>query len=57
MTDGKTRETNAMPPGPYAELEKIEAPFVAVQNLGNFNLHQFRTICSRTSGHRPAASG
>jgi len=41
MIDGKTRETNAMPPGPYAELEKIEVPFVVVQNLGNFNLHQF----------------
>lgn len=41
MIDGKTRETTTMPPGPYAELEKIEVPFVVVQNLGNFNLHQF----------------
>ena len=41
MIDGKTRERNCMPSGPYAELGKIEVPFVAVQNLGYFNLHQF----------------
>ena len=41
MIDGKTRATTAMPPGPYAELGKIEVPFVVVQNLGNFNLHQY----------------
>ena len=41
MIDGKTRATTAMPPGPYAELGKIEVPFVVVQNLGNFSLHQF----------------
>lgn len=41
MFDGKTRETNWMPEGPYAELDKIEIPFVVVQNLGYFNLHQF----------------
>ena len=41
MIDGNTRATTSMPPGPYAELGKIEIPFVVVQNLGNFNLHQF----------------
>lgn len=41
MLDGKTRETNAMPEGPYAELDKIEIPFVVAQNLGYLNLHQF----------------
>jgi hypothetical protein len=41
MIDGKTRERNSMPKGPYAELKRIEVPFVVVQNLGYFNLHQF----------------
>jgi uncharacterized protein len=41
MIDGKTREQNCFPPGPYAELGNIEVPFVTVQNLGFFNLHQF----------------
>lgn len=41
LIDGKTRETSSIPPGPYAELDKIEVPFVVVQNLGYFNLHQF----------------
>jgi uncharacterized protein len=41
MFDGKTRETSSMPEGPYAELDKIEIPFVVVQNLGYLNLHQF----------------
>jgi predicted acyl esterase len=41
MIDGKTRATNMIPPGPHRELGNIEIPFVVVQNLGNFNLHQF----------------
>ena len=41
MLDGKTRETTSMPEGPYAELDKIEIPFVVAQNLGYLNLHQF----------------
>jgi uncharacterized protein len=41
MIDGKTRETSAMPAGPYESLGEIEVPFVVVQNLGYFNLHQF----------------
>src|SRR5260370_20745001 len=41
MIDGKTRETSTVPSGPYAELDKIKVPFVVVQNLGYFNLHQF----------------
>lgn len=41
MIDGKTREQNIVPSGPYAELGKIEIPFVTVQNLGYLNLHQF----------------
>jgi hypothetical protein len=32
VIDGKTRETNDMPPGPYQEMDKIQAPFVVVQN-------------------------
>jgi putative CocE/NonD family hydrolase len=39
--DGKTRETNWMPAGPYAEMGRITAPFVVVQNPGHLNLHQF----------------
>ena len=41
MLDGKTRETCTMPLGPYADLERIAVPFVTVQNLGMFNLHQY----------------
>jgi putative CocE/NonD family hydrolase len=41
MLDGKTRATTSMPEGPYAELDKIEVPFVVAQNLGYLNLHQF----------------
>ncbi len=41
MIDGKTRQSNCIPSGPYRELGKIEIPFVVVQNLGYFNLHQF----------------
>ncbi len=41
MIDGKTRDTNSMPSGPYEELSRIEVPFVVAQNLGYFNLHQF----------------
>ena len=41
IIDGKTRETHSIPPGPDAELDKITIPFVTVQNLGQFNLHQF----------------
>jgi uncharacterized protein len=41
VIDGKTRETNEIPPGPYHEMDKIRAPFVVVQNPGHLNLHQF----------------
>jgi putative CocE/NonD family hydrolase len=41
MLDGKTRDTHTIPAGPYAELANIDVPFVVVQNLGMFNLHQF----------------
>lgn len=41
LIDGKTRETSVVPEGPYAALDKIDVPFVVVQNLGYFNLHQF----------------
>lgn len=41
MLDGKTRESCSIPPGPHQELHRIEAPFVVVQNLAMFNLHQF----------------
>lgn len=39
--DGKTREANRMPAGPYEEMGKITSPFVVVQNPGHLNLHQF----------------
>jgi putative CocE/NonD family hydrolase len=41
MVDGKSRETCTIPPGPHQELHKIQIPFVVVQNLAMFNLHQF----------------
>jgi uncharacterized protein len=41
MIDGKTRAASCLPSGPSGELDKIEVPFVVVQNLGYFNLHQF----------------
>ncbi|HET7413238.1 MAG TPA: CocE/NonD family hydrolase, partial [Pararhizobium sp.] len=41
MFDGKTRATNLIPSGSHARLERIDVPFVTVQNLGMFNLHQF----------------
>jgi putative CocE/NonD family hydrolase len=41
VIDGKTRETNDMPSGPYQAMDQIQAPFVVVQNPGHLNLHQF----------------
>lgn len=41
LFDGKTRESNVIPPGPSGELAEITIPFVVVQNLGYFNLHRF----------------
>ncbi|MGO9135942.1 MAG: CocE/NonD family hydrolase [Methylovirgula sp.] len=41
FVDGKTRGSAGIAEGPYAELAKIDVPFVVVQNLGYFNLHQF----------------
>lgn len=38
---GKTRATNSIPEGPHAQLDKITVPFVVVQDMGEFNLHQF----------------
>ncbi|QGM92785.1 CocE/NonD family hydrolase [Methylocystis rosea] len=43
MLDGKSRETCLLQSGPSGDLGKIEIPFVVVQNLGYFNLHQFGT--------------
>jgi hypothetical protein len=43
MLDGKSRDTCTLQPGPSDDLGKIEIPFVVVQNLGFFNLHQFGT--------------
>jgi uncharacterized protein len=39
--DGKTRATNSIPEGPWRQLKQITVPFVAVENLGALNLHQF----------------
>lgn len=41
ILDSKTRDAHTMPEGSYASLAKIDVPFVVVQNLGMFNLHQF----------------
>jgi putative CocE/NonD family hydrolase len=39
--DGKSRATHSIPSGPYAELDKINVPFVLVEDMGAMNLHQF----------------
>jgi len=39
--DGKTRALNNIPAGSSQQLGDIEIPYVVVQNLGYFNLHQF----------------
>ncbi|WP_035716482.1 CocE/NonD family hydrolase [Azorhizobium doebereinerae] len=41
MLDAKSRETASLQSGPSGRLDRIEVPFVTVQNLGYFNLHQF----------------
>ncbi|QNK02213.1 CocE/NonD family hydrolase [Dyella telluris] len=41
LIDGKTRASNRMPAGPYASLDRIDVPFVVVQNEAMWNLHQF----------------
>ncbi|MEP9351100.1 CocE/NonD family hydrolase [Xanthobacter sp. KR7-225] len=41
MLDGKTRATSVLPAGPSGALDDIKVPFVAVQNAGYLNLHQF----------------
>jgi uncharacterized protein len=41
VIDGKTRETNQIPSGPYLAMDQIRVPFVVVQNPGHLNLHQF----------------
>ncbi|SJZ33800.1 hypothetical protein SAMN02745126_00479 [Enhydrobacter aerosaccus] len=43
MLDSKSRETCSLQSGPTGQLGAIEIPFVVVQNLGYFNLHQFGT--------------
>ena len=46
------------PAGPRSGPVKIQVPFVAVQNLGHLNLHQFGpATCSRMRRHRRIASG
>ena len=41
LFDGKTRDTSTIPHGPASSLDQITVPFVTVENLGYFNLHQF----------------
>ncbi|WP_421999304.1 CocE/NonD family hydrolase [Reyranella sp.] len=43
MFDAKSRATSWLQSGPSEALARIEIPFVVVQNLGYFNLHQFGT--------------
>jgi uncharacterized protein len=39
--DGKNRTANSIPEGPRGQLKQITAPFVVVEDMGAFNLHQF----------------
>ncbi|SDC86739.1 hypothetical protein SAMN05216410_2427 [Sanguibacter gelidistatuariae] len=41
LFDAKSREANLVPVGAEGTLGDIDVPFVVVQNLGYFNLHQF----------------
>ncbi|MBN8927846.1 MAG: acyl esterase [Rhodospirillales bacterium 69-11] len=41
LVDATTRAACSLPDGPSRKLGDIEIPFVVVQNLGYFNLHQF----------------
>ncbi|WP_443209382.1 CocE/NonD family hydrolase [Rhodococcus rhodochrous] len=41
MFDAKTRDHDSVPDSPAGRLGEIEVPFVVVQNLSYFNLHQF----------------
>ncbi len=43
MLDAKSRDTASLQSGPSGQLDRIDVPFVVVQNLGYFNLHQFGT--------------
>ena len=54
LFDGKTRATNVISSGPHAELEKIDVPFVTIQNLGQFNLHQFGSYDLYLNASTPA---
>jgi uncharacterized protein len=39
--DGKTRATHSIPAGPAGQLDKIQIPFVIVEDMGAMNIHQF----------------
>ena len=39
--DGKTRATSPLPLGPSGSLDKVNVPFVVVQNPGHLNVHQY----------------
>jgi uncharacterized protein len=39
--DGKTRATNSIPEGPRAQLDRIEVPFVVIEDMGALNIHRF----------------
>jgi putative CocE/NonD family hydrolase len=41
LYDGKTRATNTVPDGPRGSLDRIQVPFVVVNDVGSFNLHQY----------------
>lgn len=41
LFDQKSRQTATLPEGSSSRLGDIDVPFVAVQNLGYFNLHQY----------------
>jgi putative CocE/NonD family hydrolase len=41
LFDGKTRATHSIPDGPRGSLDRISVPFVVVNDVGSFNLHQF----------------
>jgi uncharacterized protein len=39
--DGKTRATHSIPAGPAGRLDRIQVPFVIVEDMGAMNVHQF----------------
>lgn len=56
LFDGKTRATSTIPEGSSPVLDQVEVPFVTVQNLGYFNLHQYGSYDLFENAGTPASS-